>query len=111
VGPIAANLFDAGFTVLVDEPLVTRDRLARTLAWLDARPVLLVVLAPRPTVAYRRMGLERAARWGYLDEVLRRELADVGLWVDSSEIPPESVAGAIVERAWGEPAAKVGGFW
>jgi len=95
---VARSFLDAGVTALIDEVLVTRDRLARICAWLDHRPVGVVVLSPRPTVAYRRAGATMGARWGHLDEVMRRELSGVGLWLDNSELGVEEVADAIIEH-------------
>ncbi len=46
-------------------------------------------------------------RWAYLDEVMRREIAGVGLWLDTSEMTVDQVGEAILERVWGDPNALV----
>jgi adenylylsulfate kinase-like enzyme len=98
VALLARSFLDAGVVALVDEMLVTRSHLERICRYLGCGSVPLVVLAPRLTVAYQRAGTTLSASWAHLDEVMRRELSGVGLWLDNSELGVEEVADAIIGR-------------
>ncbi len=80
---------------VVEETVVTREQLDRFRSRFRGAPLSLVVLAPRLTAVARRAGAETVARWGHLDEVMRRELGGVGLWIDTSERSPAEAAEAI----------------
>lgn len=80
---------------VVEETVVTREQLDRLCSRFGGGPFLLAVLAPRLTTVARRAGPDVVARWGYLDEVMRRELGEVGLWLDTSELSVTEAAEAI----------------
>jgi len=105
---LADSFFEAGFTPVIDD-VVIGDRIDEFRAGLRSRPVLFVMLTPRPEV----VRLRDAARpekhvfdiWGHLDDVVRNETPKVGLWLDSSEQTPEETAEEILRSAW--PAAEL----
>ncbi|MDQ3147157.1 MAG: AAA family ATPase [Actinomycetota bacterium] len=100
--------FEAGFTVVLQD-VVLGPALAEYVALIRSRPLLVVVLAPRPeVVAAREAG---RPKWGYgrwdiaeLDAGLRRETPRIGLWLDSSDQTPSETLEEILARAWDEAA-------
>src|ERR687898_2774740 len=96
------------FTGVVQD-IILGDDLPAFLDLVQSRPLLLVVLAPRPDVIETR---ERArSKSGYagsgwsvadLDRSLRLETPRIGLWIDSSEQAPAQTADEILRRAWDE---------
>ena len=105
---LADSFVEAGFTSVIDD-VVIGSRLAEFRSDIRHRPLLLVVLAPRPEVVERRDS-ERPEKqvfhkWGHLDEVLRTETPQVGLWIDSSEQTAEETVDEILSKAW--PAAQL----
>jgi chloramphenicol 3-O-phosphotransferase len=100
---LADHFFEAGFVPVVDDVIATRRKLDDCLRRLRARPVRFVVLAPPLRVALQR-DRERGTKqvghlFGHLDGVLRRELAGVGLWLDTSDLTPEATVDRILDRA------------
>lgn len=99
-----------GFTVvaqdvILGQHLTDMTRLVRT------RPLLVVVLAPRPeVVAAREAGRAKNTYddWTItvLDRGLREETSRIGLWLDTSDQTPEETVEEILDRAW--PEARVG---
>ena len=105
---LANSFFEAGFTSVIDD-VVIGSRLEEFQADIRNRPLLFVVLAPRPDVVERRDS-ERPEKqvfhiWGHLDEALRKETPQVGLWIDSSDQSAEETVDEIMQRAW--PAAQL----
>ena len=105
---LADSFFEAGFTPVIDD-VVIGSRLAEFRADIRSRPLLFVVLAPRPDVVERRDS-ERTEKqvfhiWGHLDEALRKETPQVGLCIDSSDLTAEQTVAEIMQRAW--PAAQL----
>ena len=102
---LADSFFAAGFTVIVDE-IAIGSRLSDFQVDIKGRPLLLVTLAPRPDVVAKR-DAERPGRdvfhvWAHLDEVVRRTMRNVGLWLDTSDMTPEETVAEIMRRAWTE---------
>jgi chloramphenicol 3-O-phosphotransferase len=98
--------FDAGFTVIAQD-IVIGEHLTEMTAAIRSRPLLVVVLAPRPgAIAAREAGRAKNAygTWAIsqLDDALRRETPPLGLWLDTSDQSPEQTAGEILARAWTE---------
>lgn len=87
-----------GLPVVIEAVVATRARLGRLRTLLGDDPLPAAFLAPRLTVVAQRSGPEAVARWGYLDEVMRRELGDAGTWVDSSDLTPAAAAEEIRAR-------------
>ncbi|MEA2480681.1 MAG: hypothetical protein QOJ07_2603 [Thermoleophilaceae bacterium] len=100
---VAANFFDEGFTVVIDDVVIGRDRLALYESGIGARTYSLVVLAPPLEVAAARdeqRGHKRAGeRWAHLDAEQRDKLGGTGLWIDSGALTPAATVDAILERA------------
>jgi chloramphenicol 3-O-phosphotransferase len=103
---LADNFRGAGFVPVVDDVIATRAKLDACLHALRARPVLFVVLAPPLAVALQRdrdRGIKQVGHlFGHLDAVQRRELAGVGLWLDTTTLTPAATVDRILERAWTE---------
>jgi hypothetical protein len=82
--------------------LVVGKRLDDFLLDLRNRPVMFVLLMPRPHVVEQRdasRGYKRVfSVWGYLDEVMRRETKRTGLWIDSSDLSAEATVELILKR-------------
>lgn len=99
--------FDAGFTVVAQD-VILGQHLAKVVASITRRPLLVVVLAPRANVvAAREQARHKAGYHGgltpqMLDTGLRDETARIGLWLDTSEQTPAQTVDEILERAWGE---------
>jgi predicted kinase len=97
------SFFRAGFTPIVDDVVVRKLQLDHYLRHVRARPLVPVILtAPReiviarePQRAAHKRGL--VAEWLFLEDTLRGELADVGLWIDTSAQTPSQSADAILE--------------
>jgi chloramphenicol 3-O-phosphotransferase len=101
---VADGYFDAGFTVVVQDAVLGPE-LPAMVDMIRSRPVLVVVLCPRPEVVASR---ERArAKTGYhawsvaaLDAVLREQTPRIGLWLDTSEQTADETVDEILVRAW-----------
>jgi cytidylate kinase len=105
---VSDGYFRAGFTVL-------GEYLAGTIAALRSRPLLVIVLAPRPRAVAARSAARAAIRrktaygeWAVsqLDHVLREQTPHLGLWLDTSAQTPAETVDEILARAWGE--ARIG---
>jgi cytidylate kinase len=109
LGAGTADAFhDAGFAVVVQD-VVIGAVLADYVAAIRSRPLVVVVLAPRPdVVAAREAGRAKVAyRDGTaglaaLDRALRDETPRLGLWLDTSGQRPDETVDAIVERGLAE---------
>jgi cytidylate kinase len=96
--------FEAGFTVVAQD-VILGEHLAGLVAAVRSRPLLVVVLAPRPgAIAAREAGRAKTAYGpfsvGQLDDVLRRETPRIGLWLDTSGQTPAETVAEILGRAW-----------
>jgi adenylylsulfate kinase-like enzyme len=104
IAALTDNLAAAGFLTVVDDVFVHRARLRRLLAFMRTRPVFLAVLAPSIEVVEAR----DAARpdktvfhiWSHLDAVMREEISDLGMWLDSSELNAEETADRVLSEVW-----------
>jgi predicted kinase len=100
----ADNFAEAGFTPVIDQVVETRQELDFIAGRLQARPLMLVVLCPPLEVARQRNATRPIeARVDYdfapLADNQRRELGDVGWWLDSGELTAEVTADLIVAEA------------
>ncbi|MGV9413668.1 AAA family ATPase [Nocardia sp. NPDC003693] len=98
--------FRAGFTVVAQD-VVLGAHLTEMVEIIEARPLLVVVLAPRPEAIERReagRGKDAYGRWtiDLLDAGLRNETPRIGLWLDTSDQTPEETVDDILARAWTE---------
>lgn len=98
--------FQAGFTVIAQD-VILGDNLAEMTAMIRNRPLLVVVLAPQPSVIAAReaaRGKTAYDAWtiGQLDDVLRNHTPRLGLWLDTSTQTPAQTTDEIMDRAWTE---------
>lgn len=100
--------FDEGFSVVVQDVIIGPE-LARYVAAVRARPLVVVVLLPRAeVVAAREAGRAKVAyRDGaptidQLDAALRNDTPRLGLWLDTSEQTPEQTVDEIIRRGMDE---------
>jgi chloramphenicol 3-O-phosphotransferase len=97
---LAANFFDNGFAVVVDDVVVGKDRLGIYERQLADRGLSVVVLAPPVEVALSR-DANRGDRstggiWAHLDAEQREQLGDVGLWLDTGRLSPDEAVAKIL---------------
>lgn len=104
------SFFDAGFTPVIDDVVVHRIQLDYYQTHVRARPLFIAVLAPRPEIVLARDSSREqhkrglAEEWWFLEQTLRTELPDAGIWVDSSDLSPAETVDAILAAANGAGA-------
>ncbi|MDR7384705.1 AAA family ATPase [Promicromonospora iranensis] len=101
---VADNFADGGFAPVADTVVETREELRFIAGLLRVRPLMLVVLCPPLEVARQRNATRAPeTRVDYdvapLARNQRRELGDLGWWLDSGEQTPEETADLIVVEA------------
>jgi chloramphenicol 3-O-phosphotransferase len=97
------QLLRGGFTVVIDDIIIGKDRLGIYERRLGACSPRLVVMARPLEVAlscdeqrgYKRVG----ERWAHLDAEQRERLGDSGLWLDTSRVTPDETVEAIMNAA------------
>ena len=96
--------FQQGFSVVVQDVVLGPD-LVNYARSIRSRPLVVIVLAPRPEVVKQReMAREKVGyRVGHhtidqLCSVLRHETPRVGLWLDTSKQTPEETVDEVVKR-------------
>jgi chloramphenicol 3-O-phosphotransferase len=99
---------EAGFTVVLQD-IVLGSYLSDMVASIEARPLYVVVLAPRPAVAAQRETARDKTAYkpgdegpAELDAHLRRETPPMGLWLDTSEQTLEQTVDELLTRVWTE---------
>jgi chloramphenicol 3-O-phosphotransferase len=102
---LANNFVDYGFTVLVDTVVADRAELDFMLGLLAPRPVRLVSLAPGIDACVHR-NLHRGPEdqfffndYPRLEADMRRDLAELGWWFDTSALTPQETAERLVADA------------
>ncbi|MBE1471863.1 AAA family ATPase [Kibdelosporangium phytohabitans] len=99
--------FREGFTVVAQDVIIGAP-LGEMVRLIKQRPLLVVVLAPRPdAVLARETGRAKADtydKWtiDLLDKGLREETPRIGLWLDTSDQTPEQTVDEILSRVWTE---------
>ncbi|WP_157357228.1 AAA family ATPase [Amycolatopsis nigrescens] len=102
----ADEYFRAGFTVVLQDVMLG-EYLTEVVGLIRSRPLLVVVLAPKPdAVQAREDGRAKSAYGDYgvadMDAELRTNTPKVGLWLDTSAQSPAETVREILDRAWTE---------
>ena len=100
VSMLADSFFGAEFTPVIDD-IVIGSHIDEYFSNVRSRPLLFVMLVPRPEVVRAReasRGKHVFDTWAHLDDVVRKT-SPVGLWIDSSEQAAEETVDEIVRRA------------
>ncbi|MGI8937889.1 MAG: AAA family ATPase [Iamia sp.] len=100
----AAAYHQEGFSVVVQD-VVLGPALEHYVSLIGSRPLVVVVLAPRPDVVIQREAARRKVAYGpgapeiaQLDAGLRSETPRLGLWLDTSAQTPAQTVDEIVAR-------------
>lgn len=96
---LADSFVRAGFIPVLDDVVVRRSHLDFYRMTLAAVPLHIVVLAPGPAEAWRRnQSREKALAvdWSPLDEAMRSELGQQGIWIDNAAQTVEETVEAIL---------------
>lgn len=99
---LAQSFAQDGFTPVLDYVVVSRDRVEEYRRHLDGYKVRLVTLGPPVEVALQRDQNRPektvAHLWAHLDEIIRAELQNIGLWIDNSEHSVADVVDMIIAQ-------------
>lgn len=109
---VADGYADARFTVVLQD-IVLGSHLAHMVAAIRARPLHVVVLAPRADVVESRDSRRHAARGkvaykpgdesaATLDRYFREHTPAIGLWLDTSDQTVEQTVDEVLARVWTE---------
>ncbi len=101
VSMLADSFFDAAFTSVIDD-IVIGSRADEYVSEVRGRPLLFVMLTPRPDAVREREASRNKHvfdKWAHVDDAVRNETARVGLWIDSSEQTAEETVEEILRRA------------
>ncbi|MFF7182065.1 AAA family ATPase [Streptomyces sp. NPDC008121] len=96
---LADSFVRAGFIPVLDDVVVRRSHLDFYRTTLAAVPLHLVILAPGPAEAWRRNQAREkalATDWSPLDEAMRSELGQQGIWIDNAAQTIEETVEAIL---------------
>ena len=91
VSMLADSFFGAEFTPVIDD-IVIGSHIDEYFSNVRSRPLLFVMLVPRPEVIRAReasRGKHAFEKWSHLDELTRRETPKAGLWLDTSALTAE----------------------
>jgi predicted kinase len=99
---LGRSFFEAGFTVVLND-IIIGERRQHLQEELRSLPCSLVVLAPRLEVVQQRdlsrIKNTQGEAWAhYLDDELRKTMAGIGLWIDSSEQTAEETVDYILQH-------------
>jgi predicted kinase len=100
----ADTYYEAGFSVVIQD-VVIGPILTTYVNGIRARPLVLVVLAPRPEVVAVREAARTKVAYGddaatvtALDSAIRQETPRIGLWIDTSTQSPDETVDEIIRR-------------
>lgn len=100
----ADTYYEAGFSVVIQD-VVIGPILTSCMDGIRTRPLILVVLAPRPEVVARREAARTKVAYrddtttiSALDAALRQETPRIGLWIDTSTRSPDETVDEIIRR-------------
>ena len=102
---LGRSFYDNGFSVVLDD-IIIGERWEHLQEDLQGYPFTLVVLAPRTDVVHHR-DTHRGkpplgAAWAeYLHAEMRKTMASVGTWIDSSNQTPDETVDAILASCFG----------
>jgi chloramphenicol 3-O-phosphotransferase len=110
----ADGYVDAGFTVVLQD-IIIGSHLTDVVSAVRARPLYVVVLAPRADAVQRREYERRATRGktaykpgddsvAELDKRFRAETPKIGLWLDTSDQAVDETVAEVLARVWAEAA-------
>jgi adenylylsulfate kinase-like enzyme len=98
---VARSFVEAGFTAVLDD-IIIGERWGHLREDFRGQPFYFVVLAPNVETAIARDAAREktvGAEWAhFLDGELRRTMAGIGLWVDSTKQSPKETVDEIVRR-------------
>jgi gluconate kinase len=99
---LADNFFRVGFTAVIEHAASDRYWLDLFQGAVRARPLSIIVLAPDAAVAVERdrdrSEKQVAHLFAHMDADMRRNLPDVGWWLDTSALTVEQTVAAILDR-------------
>lgn len=103
---VSDGYFASGFTVILQDVILGAS-LPEMVGLVQSRPLLVVVLAPRPeAIAEREAGRGKVAYGTFtieqLDQALHDETPRIGLWLDTSAQTVAETVDEILARAWTE---------
>lgn len=98
--------FAEGFSVVLQD-VILGEHLTEVVGLIRRRPLLVVVLAPRPEAVVARSAARAKEAYGAwtvdgLDQGLREGTPRLGLWLDTSDQSPAETVDEILRRAWTE---------
>jgi hypothetical protein len=104
---LADSFFQEGIVPVIDD-IAVGEQMDVYISAIQSRPLFVVQLAPRAEIALARGRVRDRGyggeEWLILDDVMRRENAGVGLWLDTSEMTVQGTVDAILARAPSEAA-------
>ncbi|GAB3213770.1 AAA family ATPase [Marinactinospora thermotolerans] len=96
---LADSYVDAGVVPVIDDVVVLRPHLDFYRKAVSRTPLTLIVLAPAPEVTTRR-NRERdktlVEDWSFLDEAMRGQIPDEGVWIDNAELTVDQTVDEIL---------------
>ncbi|MES9510443.1 AAA family ATPase [Streptomyces sp. NPDC000609] len=107
---LADSFVRAGFIPVLDDVVVRRSHLDFYRTTLAAVPLHIVILAPGPAEAWRRNQAREkalATDWSPLDEAMRSELGQQGIWIDNAAQSVEETVEAILSVTGLESSSEV----
>ncbi|GEB60838.1 AAA family ATPase [Streptomyces gardneri] len=96
---LADSFASAGFLPVLDDVVVRRSHLDFYRAHAKAVPLHVVILAPGPDKAWERNNARHkklTTNWAFLDEAMRAELSDEGVWIDNADQTVEETVEAVL---------------
>ncbi|MFC9175890.1 MULTISPECIES: AAA family ATPase [Streptomyces] len=96
---LADSFVSAGFLPVIDDVVVRRAHLGFYRRQVAVGPLHFVALTPGAAkAAERNLARDKTLTtdWSFLDEAMRDELADEGIWIDNAELTVEETVDAVL---------------
>ncbi|MFJ9330145.1 MULTISPECIES: AAA family ATPase [unclassified Streptomyces] len=96
---LADSFVSAGFLPVIDDVVVRRAHLGFYRRQVAVGPLHFVALTPGAAkAAERNLARDKTLTtdWSFLDEAMRDELADEGVWIDNAELTVEETVDAVL---------------